>query len=164
MDEMRPVEDQLTQSLVAQASACMAQVQAEIGQLEQRQHQAGSAANGANGASETQRSSAFFEAARPTLQPTPQGLAGGLEKSVLDLVQEQGQRLQAAAAELETLRASLNERKLIERAKGLLMAHQQLDEPTAHKALRELAMNQNKRMVDVAEAVLSMSRLLAPRR
>ena len=44
------------------------------------------------------------------------------------------------------------------------MAHQQLDEPAAHKALRELAMNQNKRMVDVAEAVLSMSHLLAPRR
>ena len=70
----------------------------------------------------------------------------------------------SARSTVETLRASLNERKLIERAKGLLMAHQQLDEPAAHKALRELAMNQNKRMVDVAEAVLSMGRLLAPRR
>ncbi|MCL5968029.1 MAG: ANTAR domain-containing protein [Betaproteobacteria bacterium] len=54
--------------------------------------------------------------------------------------------------------------KLIDRTQGLLMAHQQLDEPAAHKALRELAMNQNKRMVDVAEAVLSMGRLLAPKR
>ena len=156
MDEMRPIEDQLTQALVEQASACMAQVQAEIGQLEQRQPPEAD--------TERLRGSAFFEAAPPALQPAPQGLAFGLERSVLDLVQEQGLRLQAAAAELETLRASLNERKLIERAKGLLMAHQQLDEPAAHKALRELAMNQNKRMVDVAEAVLSMSRLLAPRR
>ena len=158
MDQMRPVEDQLTQALVDQASACMALVQAEIEQLEQRQRQHPRACpQGARG-------STFFEAKPPTLQPAPQGLALGLEKSVLDLVQDQGLRLQAAAAELETLRASLNERKLIERAKGLLMAHQQLDEPAAHKALRELAMNQNKRMVDVAEAVLSMSHLLAPRR
>jgi len=163
MDEMRPVEDQLTQFLVDQAGACMALVAAEIEQLEQRQ----TGNWGAGGGRDTQRGSAFFDAssaAPPTLKSTPTGLAAGLERSVLDLVQEQGLRLQAAAAEIETLRASLNERKLIERAKGLLMAHQQLDEPAAHKALRELAMNQNKRMVDVAEAVLSMSHLLAPRR
>ena len=156
MDQMRPVEDRLTQDLVAQAEACMGRVQAEIGQLEQRQHPEAQT-DGARG-------NTFFEAIPPATQPAPQGLALGLEKSVLDLVQDQDQRLQSAAAELETLRASLNERKLIERAKGLLMAHQQLDEPAAHKALRELAMNQNKRMVDVAEAVLSMGRLLAPRR
>ena len=165
MDEMRPVEDQLTQFLVDQAGACMALVAAEIEQLEQRQ--SGNWGAGGGLGSDTQRGSGFFDAASaapPTLQSAPTGLAGGLEKSVLDLVQEQGQRLQAAAAEIETLRASLNERKLIERAKGLLMAHQQLDEPAAHKTLRELAMNQNKRMVDVAEAVLSMSHLLAPRR
>ena len=156
MDQMRPVEDRLTQDLVAQAEACMGRVQAEIGQLEQRQHPEAQT-DGARG-------NTFFEAIPPATQPAPQGLALGLEKSVLDLVQDQDLRLQSAAAELETLRASLNERKLIERAKGLLMAHQQLDEPAAHKALRELAMNQNKRMVDVAEAVLSMGRLLAPRR
>jgi len=158
MDQMRPVEDQLTQDLVAQAQACMARVQAEIGQLEQRQRQHPEAQT------DSARGNTFFEATPPATQPAPQGLALGLEKSVLDLVQDQDLRLQSAAAELETLRASLNERKLIERAKGLLMAHQQLDEPAAHKALRELAMNQNKRMVDVAEAVLSMGRLLAPRR
>jgi len=162
MDEMRPVEDQLTQSLVDQAGACKALVAAEIEQLELRQ--TGNWGAGGHRGSETQHDSAFFDAAPHALQSTPPGLAGGLEKSVLDLVQEQGLRLQAAAAEIETLRASLNERKLIERAKGLLMAHQQLDEPAAHKALRELAMNQNKRMVDVAQAVLSMSHLLAPRR
>ncbi|KJS66243.1 MAG: nitrate- and nitrite sensing domain-containing protein [Serpentinimonas sp.] len=158
MDQMRPVEDQLTQTLVDQASACMVLVQAEIEQLEQRQRQ------NPHARSEGLRGSTFFETSPPALQPAPQGLAFGLERSVLDLVQEQGLRLQAAATELETLRASLNERKLIERAKGLLMAHQQLDEPAAHKALRDLAMSQNKRMVDVAEAVLAMSHLLAPRR
>ncbi len=50
-----------------------------------------------------------------------------LERSVLDMVQEQSHRLQAMSDELETVRASLNERKIVERAKGLLMAHRRLE-------------------------------------
>ena len=44
------------------------------------------------------------------------------------MVQEQSHRLQAMSDELETVRASLNERKIVERAKGLLMAHRRLSE------------------------------------
>jgi AmiR/NasT family two-component response regulator len=62
--------------------------------------------------------------------------------------------------ELDTVRASLNERKLIERAKGLLMAHRHLSEEEAHKTMRQMAMNQNRRMIDVAEALLSMAEVL----
>jgi hypothetical protein len=88
-----------------------------------------------------------------------------VDRSILDLVQEQARRLQAISDELDTVRASLNERKLVERAKGLLMAHRQLSEADAHKAMRQMAMNQNRRLVDVAEAVLSMAEVLpAPRR
>jgi AmiR/NasT family two-component response regulator len=54
------------------------------------------------------------------------------------------------------VRATLNERKLVERAKGLLMAHRRMSEQDAHKMLRQTAMNQNRRLVDVAESVLSM--------
>jgi AmiR/NasT family two-component response regulator len=79
---------------------------------------------------------------------------------VIELVREQSQRLAAMAAELDTIPASLNERKLIERAKGLLMAHRQLNEDQAHKLLRQTAMSQNRRLVDVAEAVLSMAHVL----
>ena len=67
------------------------------------------------------------------------------------------QRLQAMLAELETVRATLTERKLLERAKGLLMARRQLSEGEAHKMLRQTAMNQNRRLVDVAESLLSMA-------
>ncbi|RYF62113.1 MAG: ANTAR domain-containing protein, partial [Comamonadaceae bacterium] len=84
-----------------------------------------------------------------------------LERSVLDLVQEQGRRLQSMSDELDTVRASLNERKLVERAKGLLMAHRHLSEEDAYKALRRMAMNQGKRLVDVAEAVLAMAEVPA---
>ena len=81
---------------------------------------------------------------------------------MLSLVQEQSQRLQAMQAELETVRSALTERKTLERAKGLLMAHRQLSESEAHKLLRQTAMNQNRRLIDVAEAVLAMADLLPP--
>ena len=83
-----------------------------------------------------------------------------LERSILDLVQDQSHRLQAMSEELDTVRATLNERKLVERAKGLLMAHRQLSEQDAHKMLRQTAMNQNRRLVDVAESVLAMAEYL----
>lgn len=83
-----------------------------------------------------------------------------LERSVLALVQEQSRRLQAMGDELDAVRASLNERKVVERAKGLLMAHRGMTEDEAYKALRQMAMNQNRRLVDVAEAVLSLADVL----
>jgi len=73
------------------------------------------------------------------------------------MVQEQSRRLQSMSDELETARAALNERKVIERAKGLLMASRKLSEEDAHKMLRQTAMNQGKRLIDVAKTVLSMS-------
>jgi hypothetical protein len=95
-------------------------------------------------------------AAAPGAEP-PALLGPHLERSVLGLVQEQSRRLQAMSDELETVRGTLNERKLVERAKGLLMASRKLSEEDAHKMLRQTAMNQNKRLVEVAEAVLAMS-------
>jgi hypothetical protein len=83
-----------------------------------------------------------------------------LERSILGMVQEQSRRLQAMGDELDAVRASLNERKVVERAKGLLMAHRQMSEDEAYKALRQMAMNQNRRLVDVAEAVLSLADVL----
>ncbi|RCW64155.1 nitrate regulatory protein [Pseudorhodoferax soli] len=80
-----------------------------------------------------------------------------LERSILDLVQDQARRLQQMADELDTVRASLNERKIIERAKGLLMATRKLSEADAHKMLRQTAMNQNRKLLDVAQSVLALS-------
>jgi hypothetical protein len=96
----------------------------------------------------------------PGDQPAPFGPQ--LERSILAMVQEQSRRLQAVSDELDTVRASLNERKVIERAKGLLMAHRHLSEDDAYKTLRQMAMNQNRRLVDVADAVLAMAEVLPP--
>ena len=80
-----------------------------------------------------------------------------LERSVLGMVQEQARRLQDMSDELETVRAALNERKIVERAKGLLMATRKLSEEDAYKMLRQTAMSQNRKLVEVAESVLAMA-------
>jgi hypothetical protein len=96
-------------------------------------------------------------------EPASQGSATfgpHLERSILGMVQEQARRLQAMSDELDAVRTSLTERKVVERAKGLLMAHRQMTEDDAYKALRQMAMNQNRRIVDVAHAVLSLADVL----
>lgn len=112
-------------------------------------------------------SAAFFDepppadaGSRPRALAAPAAFGPQLERSVLEMVQEQSQRLQAMSDELETVRAALNERKLVERAKGLLMAHRRMSEEEAHKMLRRTAMSQGRRLVEVAESVLSMAEYL----
>lgn len=80
-----------------------------------------------------------------------------LSRSVLELVEQQSRQLQAREAELAALRATLAERKLVERAKNLLIQYQGLTEPEAHKILRDMAMNQNKKLIEIAEAMLAVS-------
>ena len=58
---------------------------------------------------------------------------------------------------LERVRASLADRKWIERAKGQLMKRRGLDEQQAYDALPKLAMQRNCRIVEVARALLGAS-------
>jgi AmiR/NasT family two-component response regulator len=81
-------------------------------------------------------------------------------RSILDVVQAQSRRIDSINTELESARAALAERKVIERAKGLLMRSRRLSEKEAYSLLRQTAMNQNKRLFEIAEAVISMEDLL----
>ncbi|MNT33940.1 Nitrate regulatory protein [compost metagenome] len=103
-----------------------------------------------------------FLGARPPVAALPaEGTYGlQLEKSIVSLVQEQSMRLQDMQAEIDKARATLQERKTIERAKGVLMNYRQLSEGDAYKLIRQTAMNQNRRMLDVADAILSTLELL----
>lgn len=153
IDGMKGVEDRLTADLRSLCTLKIAHAQAEL------------ATFGALATQPTPDPLVFYLAPADT-NPAPasaQAFGLPLERSVLELVHDQARRLQAMGDELEAVRASLNERRIIERAKGLLMAHRQLSEAEAHKALRQMAMNQNRRLVDVAEAVLSMADVLPPR-
>lgn len=155
MDAMKLVEDRLTADLRALCGEKIAHAQAEL------------ATYGALAAQPAPDPLSFYRAPADASAAAPpvgaQGFGLPLDRSVLELVHDQARRLQAMADELEAVRASLNERRIVERAKGLLMAHRQLSEPEAHKTLRQMAMNQNRRLVDVAEALLSMAEVLPPR-
>ena len=63
-------------------------------------------------------------------------------------------------AERDAARTKLAERKLVERAKGILMRKRGLAEDEAYHALRRLAMDRNLRLREVAERVIAMSELL----
>jgi two-component system, response regulator / RNA-binding antiterminator len=62
--------------------------------------------------------------------------------------------------ELERANQQLEERKVIERAKGILMKERDLSESDAYAVLRKAAMNENRRIVDVARGVVSTMGLL----
>ncbi|WP_418648334.1 nitrate- and nitrite sensing domain-containing protein [Thauera butanivorans] len=83
-----------------------------------------------------------------------------LRRSIVDLLHAQSQRLQAMSDELDAARAALDERKLIERAKGLLMACRGLSEDEAYRLLRQTAMSQGRRLAEVAAATLALAPVL----
>lgn len=62
--------------------------------------------------------------------------------------------------ELENTRKALRERKLIERAKGLIMAHQGMSEEEAYRFLRKTSMDQSRSMADMAQSILDLSAML----
>ncbi len=67
---------------------------------------------------------------------------------------------QELRGELAKAKSSLAERKLLERAKGILMKRRGYREDEAYHALRKLAMNRNKRLIEVAESVIEAEELL----
>lgn len=68
----------------------------------------------------------------------------------------------ALRQELNKAQAQLSARKRIERAKGILMREQGLDEDAAYKRLRRLAMDRGVQLVEVAERVIEAHELLRP--
>lgn len=63
-------------------------------------------------------------------------------------------------SELAATRAALEERKVIDRAKGLVMRAKGIGEDEAYGSLRKAAMDQGKRLVDVAQAIVTAADLL----
>ncbi|WP_066270405.1 nitrate regulatory protein [Hydrogenophaga palleronii] len=161
MDGMKLVEDRLALDLLRACRDKIAIAQAELDAYQSLSASATREADDMSFFQDTPASSAVVEPNGYGTATQPFGLQ--LERSILELVQEQARRLQTMGEELDTVRASLNERKLIERAKGLLMAHRQLSEEEAHKTMRQMAMNQNRRLIEVAEAVLAMADVLPAR-
>ena len=64
--------------------------------------------------------------------------------------------------EAKNLRQAMEHRKLIERAKGILMRRAALDEEAAFRRLQTLARDKNLKVVDVAEIILAAEESLEP--
>ncbi len=63
--------------------------------------------------------------------------------------------------ELAETKRALEERKVIDRAKGMLMRARNIDEDAAYALLRKTAMDQGKRVADVAQALVTAAGLLS---
>lgn len=88
------------------------------------------------------------------------GLAADRVKPIIDVAVARFEQFQALRRELEEIEGKLADRKLIERAKGILMKRAKLGEDEAYRALRKQAMDRNLQLVEVARQVVAVSELL----
>nr|WP_321253854.1 ANTAR domain-containing protein [uncultured Ruegeria sp.] len=89
------------------------------------------------------------------------GLQADRIKPVMDTAIARFQVLRQIRVELAETRRALEERKVIDRAKGLIMKSRGVPEDEAYALLRKTAMNQNRRVAEVADALVTASGLLS---
>jgi response regulator NasT len=96
-----------------------------------------------------------------------EGLSTNRIRPILDVAMARFQHEQAlrqeladTKTELGELNSELKDRKVIDRAKSLLMQRQGLSEPVAFAKLRKAAMDKNLKLADVAQRMLDMADLL----
>ncbi|MEO9897313.1 MAG: ANTAR domain-containing protein [Paracoccaceae bacterium] len=82
-------------------------------------------------------------------------------RAVLEAAIVRFQMFQRMRTELAETKRALEERKVIDRAKGLIMKARKVEEEAAYAILRKAAMDQSKRVADVAEALVTAARLLS---
>lgn len=88
------------------------------------------------------------------------GLSNERIKPIIEVAIARFKEYQSLRADLAKANNALAERKVIERAKGLIMQQRHCTEQEAYQALQKLAMARNRRLVEVAENVLSAAQLL----
>jgi response regulator NasT len=88
------------------------------------------------------------------------GLDAGRVNSIVEVACARFDELQRLKVELADANLKLSDRKLVERAKGLLMQSRGISEDQAYHALRKLAMSKKQRLGDVAQQVIDTAELL----
>jgi response regulator NasT len=88
------------------------------------------------------------------------GLQSERIKPVLQVALAQFRREQKLLDELSDTKSKLAERKVIEKAKGLLMERQRFTEEQAYQKLRSMAMSKNLKLSEVAQRILDVEDLL----
>lgn len=90
------------------------------------------------------------------------GLKRERVKPILDMAISRFNAFARMSRELEEARSQLESRKLVDRAKGILMKTRGLSEADAYSLLRKTAMNQNRKISEIAESLITAAGLLAP--
>jgi response regulator NasT len=80
-------------------------------------------------------------------------------KYILDTCISRFNAFSRLQGELDRTRSALEERKVIDRAKGILMKAKNLTEEDAYALLRKTAMNEKKKIVDIAQSVITATEL-----
>jgi two-component system, response regulator / RNA-binding antiterminator len=88
------------------------------------------------------------------------GLRQERVKPILDMAISRFNAFSRMARELEETKSELENRKLIERAKGILMKSRNMSEDAAYALLRKTAMNQNRRIAEIAQSLVTAAGLL----
>jgi two-component system, response regulator / RNA-binding antiterminator len=92
------------------------------------------------------------------------GLRKERVKSILDVTIGRFHAFNRLQTELNEAKSALEDRKIIDQAKAILMKREKLSEEEAYVLLRRTAMNQNRKIADLARAVVMASSLLGERR
>lgn len=90
------------------------------------------------------------------------GLRKERVKPILDMAVARFHAFSRLRAELDAAKSELEDRKIIERAKGILIRTRGLSEEEAYALLRRTAMNQNRRVVEIAHSLITAAALLEP--
>jgi response regulator NasT len=85
-------------------------------------------------------------------------------KSIVDVTISRFHAFDRLQTELNDAKSALAERGIIDQAKGILMQQRNLSEPEAYTLLRRTAMAQNRKIADLARAVVSAAELLGTAR
>lgn len=88
------------------------------------------------------------------------GLTKQRIKPVIDLAVRRFQAFARLQEELREARSALADRTAVDKAKAILMNRRGLDEPAAYALLRSHAMSSNRRIAEVAEAIVTSNALL----
>lgn len=88
------------------------------------------------------------------------GLASERVKPVLDIALARFEHEERMRLDLAEARSQLSERKVVERAKGILMKRQGIGEEEAYARLRKTAMDKGLKLADVAQRIVDVSDLL----
>ena len=88
------------------------------------------------------------------------GLKQERVKPILDMAISRFNAFSRMAQELEAAKSQLENRKVVDRAKALLMKSRGMDEEKAYALLRRTAMDQNRKIVDVAQSLIMTFEML----